>query len=406
MANQYFDKKNGPSADSGPMAAELGQADMSSCRTLFDGVSGEWPTFAVLSLWVFVGLISYLFIGNLASVIFLALGGVGLQDLVANQQAVLAEYGGALLGANAIGLALGLGGIAFLASWLDSSQLRSYLRLSQCTVKEVLLCVVGFFCLLPIVLGLGIFNEQLPLPDFLQALEEQQMEIVDWLASGGGNFYLNLLFVAAAPAVFEEVFFRGFVQRRAERGMGIAGGIIFTGILFGLFHLRLTQVLPLALLGCYLAYVTWRTGSLLIPVVLHFLNNGLSLVVSEWGSTSISDPESIPWSLVVGGALSFLICIRFIHQSHGQRYNHKDDWTEVFRSGTDYEAALVHARLEDADIPSVILNQRDHALNLTHGYLAKVRVLVPKSMETSALEILSRQSLSDEELTQEALKNK
>ncbi|MCY3593659.1 MAG: CPBP family glutamic-type intramembrane protease [Bacteroidetes bacterium] len=401
MADKFFDKSNRPLVD-----AELDQADSPSGPILFDGVSGKWPTFAVLALWVFVGLIAYLFIGNLASVILLALGGVELQDLVANQQAVLAEYGSALLGANAIGLALGLGGIAILASWLDSSQLTSYLRISRCTVKELVLCIVGFFCLLPIVLGLGIFNEQLPLPEFLQTLEEQQMEIVDWLASGGGNFYLNLVFVAATPAIFEEVFFRGFVQRRAERGMGIVGGILFTGFLFGLFHLRLTQVLPLALLGCYLAYVTWHTGSLLIPVVLHFLNNGLSLVVSEWGSTSISDPESIPWSLIVGGALAFLICIRFIHQSHGQRHSHLDDWTEVFRSGTDYEAALVHARLEDADIPSVILNQRDHAFNLTHGYLAKVRVLVPKSMENSALEILSKQSLTDEELTQEALKNK
>ena len=399
MANEFFDKSNNPPTD-----AELDQVDSPRGLTLFDGVSGKWPTFAVLSLWVFVGLIAYLFIGNIASVMFLALEGVELQDLVTNQQAILAEYGGALLGANAIGLALGLGGIALLASWLDSSQPRKYLRLSQCTMKELLLCIVGVFCLLPIVLGLGILNEQLPLPEFLQTLEDQQMEIVDWLSSGGGNFYLNLLFVAVTPAVFEEVFFRGFVQRRAERRMGIVGGILFTGILFGLFHLRLTQALPLALLGCYLAYVTWRTGSLLIPVVLHFLNNGLSLVVSEWGSTSISDPESIPWPLIVGGALAFVICIRFIHRSHGERY--RADWTEVFRSGTDYEAALVHARLEDADIPSVILNQRDHAFNLTHGYLAKIKVLVPISMEKLALEILSKQSLTDEELTQEALKNK
>ncbi len=82
------------------------------------------------------------------------------------------------------------------------------------------------------------------------------------------------------------------------------------------------------------------------------------------------------------------------------------DWIEVFRSGTDYEAALVHARLKDAGIPSVMLNQRDHAFNLNLGYLAKIKVLVPKSMEELALEILSKRSLTDEELTQEALKNK
>ncbi len=85
--------------------------------------------------------------------------------------------------------------------------------------------------------------------------------------------------------------------------------------------------------------------------------------------------------------------------------NSTHDWVEIFRSGTDYEAALVHARLDDADIPAVILNQRDHAFNLTFGYLAKVKVMVPKSMKEEALKLLSEQSPSDEDLTREALKD-
>ncbi|MCY4001627.1 MAG: DUF2007 domain-containing protein [Bacteroidetes bacterium] len=82
----------------------------------------------------------------------------------------------------------------------------------------------------------------------------------------------------------------------------------------------------------------------------------------------------------------------------------KSDWVEIFRSGTDYEAALVYALLRDADIPTVILNQRDHAFNLTHGYLAKVKVMVPESMYEIASELLSTSSITDDELTQEALK--
>lgn len=288
---------------------------------IFDGISGKWPSVAVISLWGAVALIAYLIISNLFSILVLALGGVELVDLVVDQQAVLEGFGGWLLGANAIGLAFGLGGIALLASWVDSSRPLFYLRFSECTIKDLSLCIAGFFCLLPIVLGTGILNEKLPLPDFFQTLEEEQMVIVEWLASGGGNFYANLLMVAVTPAIFEEMFFRGFIQRRAERGMGIVGGIIFTGILFGLFHLRLTQVLPLAILGCYLAYVTWSTRSLWIPILIHFLNNGLMLAVSEWGPSSVSDPEVVPWPLIVGGALAFGACVHFIHRSHGQRHS-------------------------------------------------------------------------------------
>lgn len=87
-----------------------------------------------------------------------------------------------------------------------------------------------------------------------------------------------------------------------------------------MFHLRLTQVLPLILLGCYLAYVTWRTGSLWIAVVLHFFNNGLALSLSKWGPKSVADPEVVPWLLIMGGTLLFVACILIIHRRHEKEH--------------------------------------------------------------------------------------
>ena len=287
---------------------------------VFDGITGNWPSGAALALWVFVGLLAYLFIGNIASTFLLALNDVGLQDILSGQQDIFAENGNAFLGGNAIGLALGLGSVALLASWLDSSRPLRYLRLKSCNMADVALSLVGLICLLPAVLGLGILNEKIPLPDVLMQLEEQQMELIEWFTGEGGNFALNMIYVVAAPALFEEMFFRGYVQRRAERGLGVAAGIILTGVIFGVFHLRLTQVLPLILLGCYLAYVTWRTGSLWIAVVLHFFNNGLALSLSKWGPKSVADPEVVPWLLIMGGTLLFVACILIIHRRHEKEH--------------------------------------------------------------------------------------
>ncbi|MXZ05840.1 MAG: CPBP family intramembrane metalloprotease [Rhodothermaceae bacterium] len=287
---------------------------------VFDGITGSWPSGAALALWVFVGLLAYLFIGNIASTFLLALNGVGLQDILSGQQDIFAENGNAFLGGNAIGLALGLGSVALLASWLDSSRPLRYLRLKSCNAADVALSLAGLICLLPAVLGLGILNEKIPLPDVLMQLEEQQMELIEWFTGEGGNFALNMVYVVAAPALFEEMFFRGYVQRRAERGLGVAAGIILTGVIFGVFHLRLTQVLPLILLGCYLAYVTWRTGSLWIAVVLHFFNNGLALSLSKWGPNSVADPEVIPWLLIMGGTILFAACILTIHRRNEKEH--------------------------------------------------------------------------------------
>jgi len=63
-------------------------------------------------------------------------------------------------------------------------------------------------------------------------------------------------------------------------------------------------------------------------------------------------------------------------------------WSAVYVAGTDYEADLVCLRLRDNGIRAVVLNQRDHAWNLTLGYLAKVRVFVPEEEAELAAALL------------------
>ncbi len=78
-------------------------------------------------------------------------------------------------------------------------------------------------------------------------------------------------------------------------------------------------------------------------------------------------------------------------------------WRVIYVSGTDYEAEMVRDRLKGVAIPAVILNQRDHAFSLTHGYLAKVRVLVPDACFETATNLLETSPVTEEELTRVAL---
>lgn len=80
-----------------------------------------------------------------------------------------------------------------------------------------------------------------------------------------------------------------------------------------------------------------------------------------------------------------------------------EGWVVVFKSGTDYEADLVRDRLDDSGIPAVVLTQRDHAFNLTHGALALVRVLTPPQFADAAVELLATPPLTDEALEAAAL---
>jgi len=80
-----------------------------------------------------------------------------------------------------------------------------------------------------------------------------------------------------------------------------------------------------------------------------------------------------------------------------------EGWSVVFETGTDYEADLVRHRLDDAGVPSVVLTQRDHAFNLTVGYLAPVLVLVPPDRVADARSVLTSEPFSDEELSRIAM---
>lgn len=69
------------------------------------------------------------------------------------------------------------------------------------------------------------------------------------------------------------------------------------------------------------------------------------------------------------------------------------NWAVVYTTGTEYEAQMVRANLENAGFPCVVFSQRDHAYFLTVGDMAVVNVMVPKNRLFEAQEFLRRMDL-------------
>ena len=165
--------------------------------------------------------------------------------------------------------------------------------------------MLGWAVLYPAVLWSGQLNELIPLPEWLQVLEDGQVEMIEGLLLGD-DLSVGFLFVALAltPAVCEELLFRGYLQRQVERGWGTVTSIVLVGVLFGLYHLRLSQVIPLSLLGVYLGFVVWATGSVWTGTVVHLLNNGLAVMAAAYARQDPTlDLESaeMPWYFGLAG---------------------------------------------------------------------------------------------------------
>ena len=92
-----------------------------------------------------------------------------------------------------------------------------------------------------------------------------------------GVFHIGLV-----PAICEEVMYRGYVQRAFEKSWGIVAAILISGAIFGAYHLQISNFLPLATLGVFLAYLTYISDSLIPAMVAHFVNNGGQVIASNF----------------------------------------------------------------------------------------------------------------------------
>lgn len=105
--------------------------------------------------------------------------------------------------------------------------------------------------------------------------------ISDLVSSGSTDLEMVVAFVVLAP-VFEELVFRKVLVDRALP-YGEWPAILFSGIVFGLFHGNLTQFFYAFVLGGILAYVYIRTGNILCTIGIHacinFLGGVLPLLV-------------------------------------------------------------------------------------------------------------------------------
>jgi sodium transport system permease protein len=143
----------------------------------------------------------------------------------------------------------------------------------------------------------------LPIPwELLEGLEQLMT------AQTPGRFVWPVVLLALTPALCEEIVFRG-VLLGSTRTLEPWRMIALNGLVFGAFHLSFETVirfLPTALLGALIAWAVWRSGSIWVGSLMHFLNNGMLVVLTSLPVVRevFSDPEAPPplWLVPLGVA--------------------------------------------------------------------------------------------------------
>lgn len=171
----------------------------------------------------------------------------------------------------------------------------------------------------PTVWFLGWLNAMIPVPDVFTEFQSTQMKMIEDFLRGDHLLLLTLFHVGVVPAICEEVLYRGYVMRAFQKSWGPVAAILISGLLFGMYHVQLSNLLPLATIGILLGYITWVSESIYPAMLAHFINNGGSVLVGTYyPDTAFAEltPESMPPIWAVG--LSVIISVYLMYFMYNQ----------------------------------------------------------------------------------------
>ncbi|UCG27616.1 MAG: CPBP family intramembrane metalloprotease [Bacteroidales bacterium] len=179
---------------------------------------------------------------------------------------------------------------SFIIAYFISSSSIKYLKLNKLAkTTSFFFVVLVMLVALPVINLLARWNAELDLPGFLDGMESKMREMEEaakhltdtfLAASSGWQFMANVFVVAIIPAFGEEFLFRGIIQRLfSEWTKNVHVGVVIAAIIFSTFHLQFFGFLPRLLMGVFFGYLLVWSGSMWLPVLAHFINNGLAVIV-------------------------------------------------------------------------------------------------------------------------------
>lgn len=248
--------------------------------------------------------------------------GLQAEDISSPATALQAGAGNALL------LLMGFGGTGLIYFLLFEREkgriLLQSLGLELKLYGWIALFMAGLFFILP---WLSLDAESFRLPSswshWEKLLEQQEAQIEALMRAliTYGALPALLVFLAVAPALAEEFFFRGALQTQLGRMLPSHATVWITAVIFSLIHFQVYGLLPRALLGAVMGYLTLYTKSLWPAIWAHFLNNAYATLVAFAGLHYFGRPEWIEssyrppfWTALIGAALAGMAGYRLYQQ--------------------------------------------------------------------------------------------
>lgn len=224
-----------------------------------------------------------------------------------------------------------------ILAWLFHGKIAEYLYLKRnATSTSIFLVAILIIFALPLINFIGEWNTRMEFPEFLAGMErwmknaeENAAELTEAFlkVETTGGLLFNLFMIAFLPAIGEELLFRGVIQRIFTGWTrNHHWGIWISAILFSALHIQFYGFVPRMLLGVLFGYLLVWSGSMWLPIVAHFFNNGFAVVamylidknVLNPGVEEIGASPGSQYAAILSLALVFLLMFLIKKENQGK----------------------------------------------------------------------------------------
>ena len=204
--------------------------------------------------------------------------------------------------------------------------------------KWLVIVVAFYFISLPGMNWLVHINESMTLPSWMSDIEQWMRASEDRAAEttkqlldihSVTNFLVSIFVIGFMAGLSEEALFRGAMQRTMQDSrLGIHAVVWITAIIFSAIHMQFYGFVPRLVLGLWLGYLFVWSGSLLVSIIAHTLNNSSvvlftyltnqGIVPQGYGDNlGIPSDGSFPW-LAIASIIASLALALYLHH-HNKR---------------------------------------------------------------------------------------
>lgn len=188
-------------------------------------------------------------------------------------------------------------------------------------ISSPVVFLLVFVATLALMVALEPLNSIVPMPDSVKQIYANMLSNMVWTS----------LSVAVAAPLAEEFLLRGTILRGMLYHSTPLKAILWSAFYFALIHMNLYQALGAFLMGLFIGWIYYKTGTLWLAVLIHFVNNGSSVLFTVLNpemdvETTLMDNITESWGIeayIAIFTLSVAVFVAIVYYFHKNLDNGK-----------------------------------------------------------------------------------